>query len=126
MPRPGYNALKRLLDYALDITNPDTMRSEALLCLRDWNRRPFVDRVEGQVRTLSKRDEGLAKRLVEENLSKLFKMSDGAVLAELIRLCERLQIKLGTEPLLVIAMSDSQELEARLQASLAPRVVPRP
>ena len=107
---------QRLLDYALDTANPDAMRSEALLCLRDWNRRPFVDRVEGQVRTLSKRDEGLAKRLIEENLSKLFKMSDGAVLAELIRLCERLQIKLGTEPLLVIAMSDSQELEARLQA----------
>ena len=108
--------VERLVDYALDTTKSDAMRSEALLCLRDWNRRPFVDRVEGRVRVLSKRDDGLARRLVEANLQKLFKASDGEVLAELIRLCERLQIKLGAGPLLVIAQSDSQELAARVQA----------
>ncbi|MDP7047825.1 MAG: HEAT repeat domain-containing protein [Verrucomicrobiota bacterium] len=107
---------QRLIDYALDTSNPDAMRSEALLCMRDWNRRPFVDRVEGRVRALSKRDDGLARRLVEANLQKLFKASDGEVLAELIRLCERLQIKLGAGQLLVIAQSDSQELAARIQA----------
>ena len=107
---------QRLIDYALDKTKPSTMRAEALLCLRDWNRRPFVDRVEGRVRTLSRRDDRLAKRLVEANLQKLFEASDGEMLAELIRLCERLQINLGAGPLLVIARSESQELAARVQA----------
>ena len=107
---------QRLIDYALDKTKPSTMRAEALLCLRDWNRRPFVDRVEGRVRTLSKRDDGLAKRLVEANLQELFEAANGEVLAELIRLCERLQLNLGAGPLLIIAKSESQELAARLQA----------
>ena len=107
---------QRLIDYALDKTKPDTMRAEALLCLRDWNRRPFVDRVEGRVRTLSKRDDGYAKRLVEANLQHLFESANGEVLAELIRLCERLQINLEAGPLLVIARSESQELAARVQA----------
>ena len=107
---------QRLIDYALDKTKPSTMRAEALLCLRDWNRRPFVDRVEGRVRTLSKRDDGLAKRLVEANLQELFEAANGEVLAELIRLCERLQLNLGTGPLIIIAKSESQELAARVQA----------
>ena len=108
--------VQRLIDYALDKTRPSAMRAEALLCLRDWNRRPFVDRVEGRIRTLSQRDDRLAKRLVEANLKELFEASDGEVLAELIRLCERLQLNLGTGPLLVIAKSESQELAARVQA----------
>ena len=107
---------QRLIDFALDQAKPKKMRAEALLCLRDWNRRPFVDRVEGRVRELSKRDDDLAKRLVETNLQQLFEASDGEVLAELIRLCERLQIDLGAGPLLVIAKADSQDLAARVQA----------
>jgi len=107
---------QRLIDYALDKTKPSAIRAEALLCLRDWNRRPFVDRVEGRVRTLSKRDDGLAKRLVEAKLQELFEAANGEVLAELIRLCERLQLNLGAGPLLIIAKSESQELAARVQA----------
>ena len=107
---------QRLIDYALDKTKPSAIRAEALLCLRDWNRRPFVDRVEGRVRTLSKRDDGLAKRLVEANLQELFEAANGEVLAELIRLCERLQLNLVAGPLLIIAKSESQELAARVQA----------
>ena len=107
---------ERLVSYAIDITKSSAMRAEALLCLRDWNRRPFVDRVEGQIRELSKRNDGLAKLLVEKNLKKLFETSNGQVLAELIRLCEKLQIKLGANQLLVIAKSETQDLAARIQA----------
>ena len=106
----------RLIDYAIDITKSSAMRAEALLCLRDWNRRPFVDRVEGKIRKLSKRNDGLSKLLVEKNLKKLFETSNDQVLAELIRLCEKLQIKLKAEQLLVIAKSQSQALAARIQA----------
>ena len=112
----GSENAQRLIDYALDKTHPDAMRAEALLCLRDWDRRPFIGRVEGRVRTLSQRDDRLAKRLVEANLQKLFEASDGEMLAELIRLCERLEINLGAGPLLVIARSESQDLTARVQA----------
>ena len=105
-----------LIEYAIDMTKPSAMRAEALLCLRDWNRRPFVDRVEGQIRELSARNNELAKILVEKNLSKLFEASNGQVLAELIRLCEKLQIKLRAKQLLVIAKSESQDLAARIQA----------
>ena len=55
----------RLVKYAIDNSNSSAMRAEALLCLRDWNRRPFVDRVEGQVRELSKRNNESNKLLVE-------------------------------------------------------------
>ena len=106
----------RLIDYAIDITKSSAMRAEALLCLRDWNRRPFVDRVEGKIRKLSKRNDGLSKLLVEKNLKKLFETSNDQVLAELIRLCEKLHIKLKAEQLLVIAKSQSQALAARIQA----------
>jgi len=106
----------RLIDYAIDITKSSAMRAEALLCLRDWNRRPFVDRVEGKIRKLSKRNDGLSKLLVEKNLKKLFETSNDQVLAELIRLCEKLQIKFEAEQLLVIAKSQSQALAARIQA----------
>ena len=94
---------ERLLAYALDQSKPSAMRAEALLCLGDWNRRPFVDRVEGRVRELSKRDDTLARKLISANLQDLFEASDSELLAELIRLCEKLQIKLGANPLLVIA-----------------------
>ena len=107
---------ERLVKYAIDTSKSNAMRAEALLCLRDWNRRPFVDRVEGQVRDLSKRNDGLAKLLVEKNLKKLFESANGEVLAELIRLCEKLQIKLGAGQLLVIAKSNTQDLAARIQA----------
>jgi quinoprotein glucose dehydrogenase len=107
---------ERLLAYALDQSKPSTMRAEALLCLGDWNRRPFVDRVEGRVRELSRRDDSLAKKLISANLQDLFEASDSELLAELIRLCGKLQIKLGANPLLVIAKSESQDLSARVQA----------
>ena len=107
---------ERLLAYALDQSKPSAMRAEALLCLGDWNRRPFVDRVEGRVRELSRRDDSLAKKLISANLQDLFEASDSELLAELIRLCEKLQIKLGANPLLVIAKSESQDLSARVQA----------
>ena len=106
----------RLVNYAIDNSNSSAMRAEALLCLRDWNRRPFVDRVEGRVRELSKRNNELAKLLVEKNLNKLFETANGELLAELIRLCEKLQITLGAGQLLVIAKSDTQDLAARIQA----------
>ncbi len=106
----------RLVNYAIDNSNSSAMRAEALLCLRDWNRRPFVDRVEGQVRELSKRNNESTKLLVEKNLNKLFETANGALLAELIRLCEKLQITLGAGQLLVIAKSDTQDLAARIQA----------
>ena len=99
----------RLVNYAIDNSNSSAMRAEALLCLRDWNRRPFVDRVEGQVRELSKRNNESTKLLVEKNLNKLFETANGALLAELIRLCEKLQITLGAGQLLVIAKSDTQD-----------------
>ena len=107
---------ERLLAYALDQSKPSAMRAEALLCLGDWNRRPFVDRVEGRVRELSKRDDSLAGKLILANLQDLFEASDSELLAELIRLCEKLQIKLGAKSLLVIAKSESQDLSARVQA----------
>jgi quinoprotein glucose dehydrogenase len=107
---------ERLLAYALDQSKPSAMRAEALLCLGDWNRRPFVDRVEGRVRELSRRDDSLAKKLISANLQDFFEASDSELLAELIRLCEKLQIKLGAKSLLVIAKSESQDLSARVQA----------
>lgn len=112
----GKKNAENLIQYAANNSNPIPMRTEALLCLGDWNRQPLVDRVEGRVRKLSSRNSDLAKILVEKNLKNLFAVSDGEVLAELIRLCGKLQIELGPEQLLVIAKSDSQELAARIQS----------
>ena len=107
---------RHLIDYALNESRPVAMRNEALLCLGDWNRRPFVDRVEGRIRKLPERDSDLPKRLVAANLEKLYQSAGSDLLPELIRLTEKLGIGAGTDQLFAIANSASQKLPARVQA----------
>ena len=75
---------QHLVDYALNESKPVGMRKEALLCLGDWNRHPFVDRVEGRVRKLPIRNKDLAKILVAENLKKLYQTAGNDLLPVLI------------------------------------------
>ena len=107
---------QHLVDYALNESKPVEMRKEALLCLRDWNRDPFVDRVEGRVRKLPIRNKDLAKLLVAENLNKLYQTAGNDLLPVLILLTEKLGIGPDINQLFAIANSTSQPSLARVQA----------
>ena len=111
----GVNA-QHLVDYALNESNPVAMRKEALLCLGDWNRRPFVDRVEGRVRKLSIRNKNLAKDLITKNLGKLHQTAGNDLLSVLIQTTEKLGIQPDINQLLAIANSTSQPTIARVEA----------
>jgi len=107
---------QNLVDYALNESKPVAMRKEALLCLGDWNRHPFVDRVEGRVRKLSIRNKDLPKRLVANNMEKLYQTADDDLLPVLIQLTEKLGIEQDINQLFAIASSTSQPPLARVQA----------
>jgi putative heme-binding domain-containing protein len=107
---------QHLVDYALNESKSVAMRKEALLCLGDWNRHPFVDRVEGRVRKLSIRNKDLPKRLVAKNLEKLYQTAGSDLLPVLIQLTEKLGIGPDINQLFAIANSTSQSRLARVQA----------
>ncbi len=107
---------QHLVDYALDESRSVAMRKEALLCLGDWNRHPFVDRVEGRVRKLSGRYKDLAKRLVAKNLKELYQTAGNDLLPVLILVTEKLGIEPDINQLFAIANSTSQSPLARVQA----------
>ena len=107
---------QHLVDYALNESKSLAMRKEALLCLGDWNRHPFVDRVEGRVRKLSIRNKDLPKRLVAKNLEKLYQTAGSDLLPVLIQLTEKLGIGPDINQLFAIANSTSQPRLARVQA----------
>tara|TARA_B100000949_G_C14283147_1_gene452824 strand:+ start:206 stop:3394 length:3189 start_codon:yes stop_codon:yes gene_type:complete len=107
---------QHLVDYALNESKSLAMRKEALLCLGDWNRHPFVDRVEGRVRKLSIRNKDLPKRLVAKNLEKLYQTAGSDLLPVLIQLTEKLGIGPDINQLFAIANSTSQSRLARVQA----------
>jgi putative membrane-bound dehydrogenase-like protein len=69
-------AARRLLQVASSTHAPEPIRSEAVLCLANWNRRPYLDRVEGMVRPLGDRRADLGNRLLEENLASLLAGAD--------------------------------------------------
>jgi quinoprotein glucose dehydrogenase len=62
---------ERILRYALDPSHPESLRAEATECLAVWERRPYLDRVEGLVRSLGGRPAGLGDRLLQHNLNRL-------------------------------------------------------
>ena len=89
----------RLLRFSLDTTRPESFRMEALECLADWNRKPFLDRVEGLVRELHPVSPGLGNRLIREHLAEW--MAGGPrIAATLVRLIERNGIDVPTERML--------------------------
>ena len=64
------NAL-RLVQFSLDPSRSEPMRIEALESLGAWNRTPYVDRVEGRIRTVPMRHPTLGDELIQKNLGAL-------------------------------------------------------
>ena len=59
--------------------HPVELRREAIECLRVWNQRPYLDRVEGRARHLSLREPDFANELLQENSMALFAAANGGL-----------------------------------------------
>lgn len=62
---------RRLANFASHAGAPDALRAEALDALTAWDRSPYLDRVEGFHRSLTKRSADLPRDIVGQNLPSL-------------------------------------------------------
>ena len=90
---------QRLLRVALDKSRPERLRIEALECLGDWNKSPFVDRVEGLIRTLHPATPDLGTRLIGDHLQDWIHSSPSIATAAL-RCVDRLGIPVDSTSLM--------------------------
>ncbi len=79
---------RRLMAYARRHEAPETLRIEALECLAAWNVSPYLDRVEGRVRTRSDHTASAepGHRLLAENLEPLWNGATPAIRLAVARL----------------------------------------
>ena len=66
----------RLAELAMNTALPSAIRGEAVECLRVWNGRPYLDRVEGRARHLGPRQAGLGDQLLETHALELLQGAD--------------------------------------------------
>ncbi len=105
----------RLLRFSLDPAHPEAFRVEALECLADWNRKPFLDRVEGLVRELHPASPGLGDRLIRDHLSEWLH-GGPRIAAALIRLIDRNGIAVPSERMLQWVTSSDAGVDLRSAA----------
>lgn len=106
---------RRLLRVALDSARPEAIRLEALECLGDWNKSPWVDRVEGMVRPLLPASPALGNRLIQEHFNDWIRAGDRLGTAAL-RLADRNGIALSSAQLLEWVTSAKTSTEVRRSA----------
>ena len=107
---------RRLIDYAQRATAPEPLRIEALESLASWNAAPFLDRVEGRVRTLSPRPNDLGRRLLAEALVPLWSKATPGLRQTLARLVVEQRIDAPTALLAEGVRSADQPVGVRIQA----------
>jgi putative membrane-bound dehydrogenase-like protein len=106
---------QRLLRAALDPKRPERMRIEALECLADWNKSPFVDRVEGLTRTLLPATPDLGGRLIAGHLQDWIQ-SGPALATAALRCVDRLAVPVPTPLLLGWITAGATPAETRTAA----------
>jgi quinoprotein glucose dehydrogenase len=79
----------RLVRFSLDPSPSEPMRIEALESLGAWNRTPYVDRVEGRIRTVPMRHPTLGDELIQKNLGNLLQTPIPSLTEALTRILTR-------------------------------------
>jgi putative heme-binding domain-containing protein len=107
---------RRLIDFAQRTSAPEPLRIEALESLASWNASPFLDRVEGRVRTLSSRPNDLGHRLIAETIVPLWSKATPALRQTLARLVVEHRIAAPSSLLADGVRSGDQPVGVRIQA----------
>ncbi len=115
---------KRLFDYAADLTQPLNMRVEAIHCLRVWNQRPYLDRVEGRARNLGPRNPDIGNQLLRQLALDSLSSADEKVKSALTAALKKNAIDVDVDQLWSWLHDDSRGVAARINALelISPRV----
>ncbi|ULQ52734.1 HEAT repeat domain-containing protein [Flavihumibacter fluvii] len=100
--------LQNLIDYAAREGNPVSMRTEALAALSVWSKPSVLDRVDGRLRGLVKRDSVLVRTRSEATLLKLLNNKDGQIRLSTVKAASKLQVKATETQLMALLKKDPQ------------------
>ena len=107
---------RRLSAYAQRSTAPEPLRIEALEALASWNASPFLDRVEGRVRSLPTRTPDAGSQLFAELIEPLWSKASPALGLVLARLVFEQRLVVPPALLADCVRSPSQPVALRVQA----------
>ena len=107
---------RRLSAYAQRSTAPEPLRIEALDSLAAWNASPFLDRVEGRVRSLPSRAPDWGRQLLTEAIKPLWLQASPALRLELARLVFEQQLAAPTTLFVDCVRSPAHPVALRAQA----------
>ena len=107
---------RRLSAYAQRSAAPESLRIEALESLASWNTTPFLDRVEGRVRSLPARDPEVGRQLLAEVIQPLWPKASPALGLVLARLVFEQRLAVPATLLADCVRSPSQPVALRVQA----------
>jgi putative heme-binding domain-containing protein len=107
---------RRLSAYAQRSTAPEPLRIEALEALASWNASPFLDRVEGRVRSLPTRTPDAGRQLLAELIEPLWSKASPALGLVLARLVFEQRLAVPPALLADCVRSPSQPVALRVQA----------
>ena len=107
---------RRLSAYAQRSTAPESLRIEALESLAVWNASPFLDRVEGRVRSLPSRAPDAGRQLLAEVVEPLWPKASPAVGLVLARLVFEQRLTVPPALLADCVRSPNQPIALRVQA----------
>lgn len=99
-------ALQNLIGYALNITNPVAMRTEALATLSHWSKPSVVDRVDGRYRGVINRDPSIIANNAKEAFLTLLKSNDELVRISAAKAISKTGIKEASPVLYTILQKD--------------------
>lgn len=108
-------SMQNLIDYAGIETNPVSMRIEAVAALSVWAKPSVLDRVDGRLRGLVKRDAGLVGSKSLTLIQKLLHNKDSQLRLAAAKAVSKLQLK-TTEPDLMGLLKKDPNAEVRIEA----------
>jgi quinoprotein glucose dehydrogenase len=109
---------RRLLRYATSKSHSEALRVEALLALGDWDRTPFLDRVEGMIRFDRIHVPGIGNQLLEHNLAEILSDAPKLLAETVTQLIIRNQLAADPSVFAAWVADASQLASVRSQALL--------
>lgn len=107
---------ERLAAFAVNEQNPEALRLEALESLATWERKPFVDRVVGRVRTPDGRMVGAGMAAVSSHLPEWIASSTEAIQSAIARIADELGLESGDATFREWALSNDRPSAVRIAA----------
>lgn len=106
----------RVLGFALDETKPVELRLAAFQHLTEWVEPPKLDRVDGMVQDLSRRDASGADEAALERVSELLALGDAELKSVAILMLVALKVPVAAEAMVTMIGDKSAPSEVRAEA----------